>query len=166
MTATRWGGTMKVAGILISVMTMLSCSSAGSGGPVAHRLIANGTQAQSQTDAQQVIYVATDSRFQAEWRRIAGGAQQPPVDFSREDVVFVVSSSKPTGGYTLNVRGVTRKDDVIVVDAAVAEPPPGSMTIQVITRPYAVIAIPKGSVKRVTWDDTSSEVTKQSSADQ
>lgn len=54
--------------------------------------------------------------------------------------------SRPTGGYSLNVKNVVKKGDgKIYVQVQLQEPDPDLMVIQIITNPHRVIELPSGT---------------------
>lgn len=56
-------------------------------------------------------------------------------------IVTIHAGRKPTGGYSVKVRRVTREKGRCVVHYAVLEPPPDAMVPQVITYPAAAVRI-------------------------
>jgi hypothetical protein len=69
----------------------------------------------------------------------------PEVDFEKQTVVAVFAGTKPTGGYSIRIRDIRHdaKADKLLVFVEETSPPPGSITIQVLTQPYHVVVIPK-----------------------
>ena len=99
----------------------------------------------------QAVVANTDSQYRRLWTSIGAEGEPAAIDFSRESVVFLLSEQKPTGGYTLEVRKIVREGPTLVVDAKVNAPPADAMTIQALTRPYAIVAVPKEDVSDVRW---------------
>ncbi len=66
---------------------------------------------------------------------------QPAIDFSREVVVGVVAGERPTGGYAIEIVSAARHGRTLEVTVREKRPDPGSMTIQVLTTPWALAAV-------------------------
>jgi len=96
-------------------------------------------------------------RTPAEWdmfRKEHQPAGEPPVavDFSKEMVVGIFLGSKPTAGYSVTIVSATEQDGVLHVKYRETGPSPGTMAAQVITYPYALVAIPKSATKDVKFE--------------
>ncbi|MGC8759415.1 MAG: protease complex subunit PrcB family protein [Bryobacteraceae bacterium] len=57
-------------------------------------------------------------------------------------IVTIHAGRKPTGGYSVKVRRVTKDGSRCVVHYAVVGPPPDAMVPQVITYPAVMVRIP------------------------
>jgi hypothetical protein len=68
--------------------------------------------------------------------------------------VFLFAGMHNTGGYSVEARGATLEGDVLVIDAVVHGPPPGAITTQVITYPFAVISVTPRGFRSVRWHET------------
>ena len=148
---------MRFAAALI-ILLGTACNSAQSSTPAesnvadtsSHRILQTGQYGQGRA-ARQAVVATTDAQYRRLWTTVGAEGEAPAIDFDRESVVFLVSDQKPTGGYTLDVRKIAREGLTLVVDAPVNAPPAGAMTIQVLTRPYAIVAVPKQDVTEVRW---------------
>jgi hypothetical protein len=80
-----------------------------------------------------------------------GAGEAPAVDFETETVVFLFGGQRSTGGYSVDVRGVTMEGDTLVIDGSVQGPPPGAITTQALTSPYAVLAVKSRAIRNVRW---------------
>jgi len=69
----------------------------------------------------------------------------PEVDFQKQIVVAVFAGTKRTGGYSIRIRDIRHdaKADKLLVFVEETSPPPGSITIQVLTQPYHMVLMPK-----------------------
>ena len=106
----------------------------------------------SMTPAKAHLTLALDeASFEKVWRTFAGKSAYPPIDFKTEAAVIITIGEKPTSGYKIDVKSVTKSKGVLVVDAVIARPAKGAMTAQVITSPYLVIAVPKDGIKSARW---------------
>jgi hypothetical protein len=113
------------------------------------RAVANAAYA-SRTEAGAVV-AADEAAYRNAWDSTIGTGEPPAIDFATETAVFLFGGQRPTGGYALDVRGVTLEGDTLVVDAGVQGPPAGSMSTQALTFPYAVIAVPSRAIRNVRW---------------
>ncbi|MBK7975685.1 MAG: protease complex subunit PrcB family protein [Deltaproteobacteria bacterium] len=66
---------------------------------------------------------------------------QPAIDWSREVVVGVASGERPTGGYSIEIVSAARHGRTLEVTVREKRPDPGTMTIQVLTTPWALAAV-------------------------
>lgn len=99
---------------------------------------------------ERVTAVAGDAvAWKGMWdRHTANVTPKPPlpeVDFKNEMVIGVFDGDKPTGGYTVSVKQVILTPKSVKVKVASSSPPPGSMTSQMVTQPFDIIAAPKSS---------------------
>lgn len=66
---------------------------------------------------------------------------QPALDFGREVVVGVVAGERPTGGYSIEIVSAARHGRTLEVTVREKRPDPGTMTIQMLTTPWALAAV-------------------------
>ena len=142
----------------IAVLATVSCNSAvpaarpvRARADITWRVLTNGSQARLQTSTGHAAIVRSQAELDALWDSLIGAGDPPAIDFTRDYGVILISSPKPTGGYAIAVRDITRSGTQLVVDAQVSGPPDGAMTIQVITTPFAVISVPRSDVQSVQW---------------
>jgi hypothetical protein len=67
----------------------------------------------------------------------------PEIDFEKESVLFASLGRKNTGGYGITIKNVERSGNSIVVHLEQKEPAKGAMTIQALTAPFHIVAVPK-----------------------
>lgn len=142
---------MRLLGITAIMILASGCTTAGSTeGPVEVRNVANAAFASSDTPG--ATLVRDEATYRKTWTaRIAADQPAPAVDFAQEQVVFLLAGSRPTGGYSISVKGATIENGVLVVDASIDGPPAGAIVTQVITSPYAVIAVKDRTASEVRW---------------
>ena len=99
-------------------------------------------------DAKQVA-VKTAEAWKQLWQQHSPDRPLPAVDFSKEMVVGVFMGSRPSAGYTLEIVSAIEASGTLVVRYREASPSRGTMTAQVITSPYHLVAVPffPGDVK-------------------
>jgi hypothetical protein len=114
------------------------------------QIIATGSYAAA--EARQAVLAASEADYRAQWQKLIGEGEAPAVDFTQNVTVFLMAGTRNTGGWRVVPAGVQIDGDTAVIDAKVQGPPPGGMTTQALTQPYAVISINQRSVKQVRWD--------------
>lgn len=103
------------------------------------------------TERSDAVIASDEATFRNTWAQHLGNEQAPPIDFAAETAVFLFGGMRPTGGYAVEVRGVSLDNGTLVIDGGVTEPPSGSMTTQAITYPTAVIAVKSRDIRSVRW---------------
>src|SRR5262245_19522185 len=111
-----------------------------SGNP-ALRTVERGSQ--SNIDASRQVVVRSAAEWTAFWRTHNFDKPAPRVDFDKEMVVGVFMGSRPTSGYSVAITDVTERDGSTVVTYTESSPRPGTMSAQVLTFPYHLVAVPK-----------------------
>jgi hypothetical protein len=99
-------------------------------------------------DAAQVV-AKTPQEWQQLWQKHTPDRPRPAVDFSKEMVVGVFLGSRPTAGYVLEIVSAAQDNGSLVVKYRESLPQRGTMTAQVLTSPYHLVAVPffPGGVK-------------------
>jgi hypothetical protein len=96
------------------------------------------------------LFAKNDREWQQLWQKHTPDRPRPKVDFSKEMVVAVFLGSRPTAGYVLEVVSATQDNGTLVVKYRESAPSQrGTMTAQVLTSPYDIVAVPlfPGDVK-------------------
>jgi len=99
-------------------------------------------------DAKQAA-VKTVEAWKQLWQQHSPDRPLPAVDFTKEMVVGAFMGSRPSAGYTLEIVSAIEASGTLVVRYREASPSRGTMTAQVITSPYHLVAVPffPGDVK-------------------
>jgi hypothetical protein len=107
-------------------------------------IMARGAQA-SGFEQQAFFLVQGQDGFRNLWNRAHGSQLQvpplPEVDFGRESVVALFMGTKPTGGYSIEVEGLTQQQNELQVDVRLNEPPEGAITTQALTSPWVMVRV-------------------------
>jgi hypothetical protein len=106
----------------------------------------NGAAETASTEEQNLV---TDAEtFKAYWETFQPGQEMPVVDFTKQAVVVLKDSQRPTGGYRIHVSGLEETTDHLIVHYKTYNPPDGAFTIQVLTWPWSlqIISKPETSV--------------------
>ena len=99
--------------------------------------------------APRIEVAATADQFEPLWRE---HIRQSPsgVTLGGRVAAFLLMPPQSSGGYSIQVHGVTVTGTTASIDGELIEPAPGSMNTQAITAPYAVIALP-AHVRTIEW---------------
>lgn len=82
--------------------------------------------------------------FRQLWQEHNGSLEQlPEVDFNSEMVAAVMMGERNTGGYAVTIERIETDAEYLKIFYSESEPPPGSMTIQMLTSPAHLVALPQ-----------------------
>lgn len=105
-------------------------------------------------DKPQYVLVSNQDQLTNLWYKAYGSQLNvppvPTIDFSRETVLAVFDGQKPTGGYGLEVRGVTVENGELYVDLVKKQPAKGALTTQAVTSPWVILHVLRGGFD-VAW---------------
>ncbi|HKI55663.1 MAG TPA: protease complex subunit PrcB family protein [Trueperaceae bacterium] len=125
----------------------------GSSQQVPWEVLAHGQHAVG-FDKPQYDLVTSQDQLTNLWYQAYGTQLQvpsvPQLDFSRETVVAIFEGKKPTGGYGLEVRGVTIQNGELYIDLVETSPSAGAITTQAITSPWLILHVLHGGFQ-VAW---------------
>lgn len=95
-------------------------------------------------DAPRQVTIRTGANWSALWHEHApGGQAMPAVDFSKEMVLGVFLGSRPTSGYGVQIVRTVNASGTLIVQYVETGPAPGTVSAQVVTAPYHLVAVPK-----------------------
>jgi PrcB C-terminal len=114
------------------------------------RTIEKGDQS-NVDDAKQVL-VRTEAEWTKLWQQHATGRPKPSVDFSKEMVVGLFMGSRPNAGFSTAVISATAGNGALIVRYTETMPGAGSVSAQILTFPFHLVAIPKADVKDVKFE--------------
>jgi hypothetical protein len=117
------------------------------------RTLQAGSYASQSLTVPQLIVARDAITLHNAWNAYVRQDEPPAIDFKKETAVFLFAGRKNTGGYSIEVKSVKTSGKQIVIDAAIKPPPPDSLSTQVFTSPFIVIAIEKPNVTSVRWMD-------------
>lgn len=92
--------------------------------------------------AEQVV-ARTPTEWQALWQRHAPGRPSPDVDWATRMAVGVFLGTRPSGGYGVEITGIRREGETMIVEWAERQPAPGQMATQVLTAPAHLVSVPR-----------------------
>lgn len=129
----------------------LACATDSIGGDVEMRTLATGSYAAAQPERPRAVLIASAGDYARIWDDTIGSGERPQADFATESVVILLAGAKPTGGYSVEPRGVKLDGRVLVVDAVMKSPPSDAIVTQAFTSPFAVIAVKTKALDSVRW---------------
>jgi hypothetical protein len=110
---------------------------------------------ESAIDAAKQVSARNADEWDALWKQHGSGRPRPSVDFSKEVVAAVFLGSRPSAGYSVQIVRVRQDGGALVVSYRETRPAPDALTAQVLTSPYHIVAIPKGSTTDVKFERVS-----------
>ena len=116
----------------------------------APRTIEKGDQS-NVDDAKQVL-VRTEAEWTRLWQQHNPERPKPAVDFSKEMVVGVFMGSRSNAGFSTAVISATAANGALIVRYRETMPGASSVSAQILTFPYHLVAIPKADVKDVKFE--------------
>ena len=106
----------------------------------------------SQIDAAKQVSAHNADEWSKLWTSHAGNRTRPSVDFNKEVVAAVFLGSRPTAGYAVEIVRARQEGVALVVSYKETRPSPDSVAAQVLTSPYHIVAVPKGSTTDVKFE--------------
>jgi hypothetical protein len=133
-----------LAGLLLT-----ACLSPGQADNLPVRSLVKSAFSGIQDPKQEVIKdkAAWDAAWTRHLANTKGGISQPEVDFSKEMVILVAMGRQNSGGYSIQVSTVEKTIDKLQITVTRTTPPPGSMSIQALTAPIHIVAVPRSSLE-------------------
>jgi len=112
---------------------------------------------QSNVDDAKRVVVRTDAEWTRLWQQHAPDRPRPAVDFSKDMVVGVFMGSRPNAGFSTAIVSTTAANGALIVRYTETQPKPGTVSAQILTFPYHIVAIPKATVTDVKFDKISGQ---------
>lgn len=141
------------SGLYVQTQLATTQTQAATAQQVPWEVLAQGQQAVG-FDKPSYVLVTSQDQLTNLWYKAYGSQLQvpqvPKVDFSRETVVAAFAGQKPTGGYGLQVRGVSVENGELYVDLVSISPQAGAITTQGLTSPWVLIHVLRGGFD-VAW---------------
>ncbi|HJZ71972.1 MAG TPA: protease complex subunit PrcB family protein [Vicinamibacterales bacterium] len=114
------------------------------------RTIEKGEQSHIE-DARQVV-VRTESDWTQLWQHHAPDRPRPSIDFSKDTVLGLFMGSRPNAGFNTTIVSATEGGGALIVRYTETRPARGTITAQVITAPYHLVAVPKVTAANVKFE--------------
>ncbi len=119
-------------------------------------VIASGGQAVIGDEARYVL-ISDEAGLRQYWNAAHASLLTPPpvpsVDFSRETVLALFMGSRPSGGYSIGLAGLSAVSGEYYADINLGEPAAGTMTSMALTSPWQMVRILRGGVNTVWLRD-------------
>ncbi len=106
----------------------------------------------SQIDAARLASARTAGEWTKLWAAHDGSRPRPAVDFTKDVVAAVFLGSRPSAGYGVEIVRARQSGAMLVVSYKETRPAPDGVAAQVLTSPYHIVAIPKGSTTDVMFE--------------
>ena len=107
---------------------------------------------QSNVDDARRVLVRTNAEWATLWQQHSFDRPKPAVDFSKEMVVAVFMGSRPNAGFSTTIVSATAANGALIVRYRETMPGPGTVSAQILTFPYHLVAIPRAEVKDVKFE--------------
>lgn len=69
--------------------------------------------------------------------------KEKPIDFKKNNILFLHLGLKNTGGYTINVEKIELLDKDLIIHQKIDSPIKGGNVTMALTNPYCIVKIPK-----------------------
>jgi hypothetical protein len=133
----------------LSLACLLNCLGADSPKVLPIRSLAKGGMSGIRDPKRELI--KETGTWEKLWKQhaVSAGAsgKTPAVDFSKEMVIASTMGTKRTGGYSIEILRVEAAGKVLKIYINQSSPPPGAMSIQVLTAPFHFVAVPRSDLK-------------------
>jgi hypothetical protein len=133
----------------VATVVLLLCGVMNAQQP-ASRTIEKGDQSAIESPTQAIA--RTQAEWAALWNKHNFNREPPTVDFSKEMVVAVFMGSRPNAGYSITIISSLAVKGVLIVRYKETSPAPGTMSAQILTFPYHIVAVPKAEVTDVRFE--------------
>jgi hypothetical protein len=133
----------------LSLAYLLDCEGADDPQVLPIRSLAKGALSGIRDAKREVIRDA--GHWEKLWKEhaVSAGARAkiPAVDFSKEMVIVATMGGKRTGGYSIEIARIEPAHKELKILVRESAPPPGAMTIQALTAPFHIVAVPRSDLK-------------------
>jgi hypothetical protein len=137
--------------VLVAVL-YTGCSNSGSDETkVPSEIVLDGMY--SAVEDKREVLITNNEQFQSLMNEIYKDMDQMPrfpvVDFTKNSVVAVFIGQRSNGGFMVTIDSITEGSKFVNVNIIETTPGPNCMTTQALTRPFAIVKIPKTDKKPV-----------------
>lgn len=147
---------MMRAALIVAALALNTCTTAkdvvdtAEADAVKIETVARGSYAVDESPRKAVL-AASEAEYRRQWQALIGEGDAPAVDFTSRVAVFLLAGTRNSGGWSVQPAAARVEGRTLVVEAKIQGPPPGSMTTQALTQPWAVIAADVRDVSEVRW---------------
>jgi protease stability complex PrcB-like protein len=107
---------------------------------------------QSNVDDAKQVLVRTEAEWTRLWQQHSPDKPRPAVDFSKQMVVGVFMGSRPNAGFSTAIISTGVANGALIVRYTETVPQAGTVSAQILTFPYHLVAIPKATVTDVKFE--------------
>jgi protease stability complex PrcB-like protein len=107
---------------------------------------------QSRIDSARQVVVRTETEWAQLWRQHAPDRPEPTIDFSKESVIGLFMGSRPNAGFSTAVVSAMEGGGALVIRYSETAPSRDTITAQIITFPFHLVAIPKATAANVKFE--------------
>jgi hypothetical protein len=132
---------------LVFVLLITGCISAAPVNPQPFKLRPIEKGAFSAVEQPTKAIIKDEDSWGKFWKQHTTNATKPKIDFSKEMVVVITMGRQRSGGFSIEIADVREIDGRLRVSFKQKTPPPGSFSIQTLTSPFHIVAVPRSSQK-------------------
>ena len=148
---------LPLVGLLAVAACLSTVSDPAAGAPVPLRELAGGASYPDAGPAFEGWALGDAGALEARHRTLNAGRVPPPappaVDFATEIAVGATLGQRSTGGHAIAFTGATLDGGTLRITVRTTSPGSGMSTIQMITSPWVLHAVPREGVTSVVWID-------------
>jgi len=126
-------------------MALLLCAPAQAAEANDMRTVVKGSFSGIQEECR--LVVTNQAGWDAVWKRHTvkktPKEPAPEVNFEKETVLAAAQGQQRTGGFSIEIAGVEQQGEKTIVTVRERKPKPGGITIQALTAPIHIVAVPK-----------------------
>ncbi len=148
---------MRTASLAAVAVLLCGCAvAAAKQVQVEMRNVKSGAYAASSSPGPQVVLASDADAYGRMWGVLIGSGPPPHVDFAHETAVFLIDRQYTTGGYALEPHSAMIENGTATLTVVRHAPKSGSVTAQVLTTPFSVIAVRATGITFARWVDATS----------
>ena len=107
----------------------------------------------SQIDEARQTVVRTTADWSKLWTEHAGADRKAPaVDFSKDIVLAVFMGTRSSTAFSAEIVRARTEGATLVVSYKETRPAPGGVAAQILTAPFHIVAVPKGTATDVKFE--------------
>jgi len=107
---------------------------------------------QSRIERARQVLVRTETEWAQLWRQHAPDRPEPTIDFSKESVIGLFMGSRPNAGFSTAVVSTMEGGGALGIRYTESAPSRDTITAQIITFPFHLVAIPKATAANVKFE--------------
>ena len=113
-------------------------------------VFASGEYSGIEQSSAALFKIDSAERWQEFWQRHTSVSNPAPTlpafEFGARMLLAVVDASRPSGGYSIEIRRIAETGNALQVDAVRREPGPNCVTPAVITQPFQIVSVERSDL--------------------